>query len=121
MVNTAPKGVLGQYQQMGKRTGKPRGRPPKSEGALILWIRNRPEGESVEDFCEKNYARLGGDPDKMGADVIKRYYGVVSEYPPDHVFEMPSRFHPWVKVKVRALSGTAALWPRKRKPSKKRD
>jgi hypothetical protein len=85
---------------MGKRTGKPRGRPSKSDGVLILSVRNRPEGESVETFCGKNYARLGGDPEKMGNDLIKRYYRIVSEYPPDHVFEIPpSRPTPWGAVK----------------------
>jgi hypothetical protein len=86
---------------------------------LILSVRNRPEGESVEQFCEKHYGHLGGDPDRMGSDLIKRYYRIVSEYPPDHVFEMPSRLAPWVKVKARVLFGAAALWPRRRKPSKK--
>lgn len=86
---------------------------------MILSVRNRPEGQSIEEFCERNAQTLGGDPDKLGADVIRRYHRIVSEYPPDTVFEVPSRYFPGLTTKARALFGTAALWPRTRKPSKK--
>ena len=102
---------------MGKRTGNPRGRPSKRDSTLILSVRNRPQGQSVEEFCERNARTLGGDLDKMGADLAKRYHRIVGEYPPDEVFDLPSRW-PGVTVKARALFGSAALWPRKPKGSK---
>jgi hypothetical protein len=101
---------------MSKRTGKPRGRPPKSDIALVWSVRHRPEGQSIEEFCEQNAERLGGDADSL----IKRYHRIVSEYPPDHVFEAPGRVFPWVKVKARVLLGGALLsWKRTRKPPSK--
>ncbi len=105
---------------MGKRTGKPKGRPPKSDVALILAVGGRPSWQSVEAFCEENVDWLiqfvGRERHSQHADPVDaltaRYYRVAREYAGE-VFEgtKPGR-------------GTIRLitpwWVRKQKPKKKR-
>src|SRR5215469_16394703 len=62
---------------MRKRSGKPRGRPLKSDDELVRGIEGRPSGQSIEAFCEANAPSL-----RAAEAWIKRYHRIASEYWP---------------------------------------
>jgi hypothetical protein len=102
-----------------------RGRPsraakPEQDGALVIHVRARPKGTTVENACADFRARNGA---RVGTvdQLVRRYKRCAHAYP-DFAFDgyrwLPGLGPVRVKQRMEPLAGTRALtWPVS-KPSK---